>query len=143
MHLGMTIMIRSCVLDLARRKGNFFSLIFHQWKYFHDKWAGVYWYFVNGLLPSWTRSRSVLHKNVPNRHECKWSNIVMRKCSLNSIACGYCLVTCHTQSINCKNTGDRSASEWRLSPCPMRCWNLWPNDSHSFSIRSSKPLIVR
>ena len=51
-------------------------------------------------------SFSLLYKNVPNRHEYKWSKINVRKCSLNSNACGNCDRTCHTQSINCKKTGD-------------------------------------
>jgi hypothetical protein len=53
-----------------------------------------------------------------------------------------CRDICHTQSMNCRNTGERSVSECRSSPCPIRWANLWPKLSHSFSIRTSKPLMV-
>ena len=51
-------------------------------------------------------SFSELYKKVPKRHEYKWSKIKVRKCSLNSKACGNCERTCQTQSINCRKTGD-------------------------------------
>lgn len=119
-------------------------------------------------IPSSVLSRSLLYRNVPNRHEYKWSSIVMRKRSLNSNAFKNCVVICQTQSMNCRKTGDLSASEWWSSPWPIRCtfyvktrdvthtwkktrriknmrtcWNLWPNNNHSFSIRTWNPLIVR
>lgn len=34
-----------------------------------------------------------------------------------------CLVTCHTQSINWRNTGERWSSAWFLSPWPYRYRN--------------------
>lgn len=71
-------------------------------------------------LPSWIRSLSLLQRNVPNRQVYKWSKIVIKKYSLNSKALGNCSVICHTQSINWRKTGERSASEWWSSPCPIR-----------------------
>ena len=41
----------------------------------------------------------VLNRNVPNRHEYKWSRIVMRKCSLNSNALGNWRVTCNWNNL--------------------------------------------
>lgn len=73
--------------------------------------------------------------NVPNWQEYTWSWMVRRKRSLNWKAHGYCCMTCHTASTNCVKTGDVS----RLSGVfrkPQRSVNLWPKDSHSFSIKA-------
>ena len=46
-----------------------------------------------------------------------------------------------TNSSHCKKIG---AFSWlgATSPWPQRSWNLWPNDSQSFSMRTAKPCIV-
>ena len=66
-------------------------------------------------------SFSELYRNVPNRHEYKWSRINVRKCSLNSKAWGNCERTCHTQSINCKNTGDLKKIKLNINHL---CWPI-------------------
>lgn len=98
-------------------------------------------------LTSFILCCSQLHKNVPNRQLYRWSRMVTRKYSLNSNADGNfrknkyngsfrilkweeiwtqfdlfltCLVNCQTQSTNWIKTGERSASVWFLSPCPIR-----------------------
>lgn len=93
------------------------------------------------IFTSFTRCISLLNKNVPNRQLYKWSSTVIRNIVLNSNAVGNCetykilsfligmsnkekfytcWVNCHAQSINCKNTGDLSASECFSSPWPTR-----------------------
>ena len=79
-------------------------------------------------------SFSQLPMNVPNWHEYTWSCSVSRYRSLNWKARGYCCINCHVQSMNCVKTGDVSFGS-TVPRRPQRSVNLWPNESHSFSIR--------
>ena len=80
------------------------------------------------------RSFSQLPMKVPNWHDWTWSCNVSKNLSLNWNVAGNCCANCQVQSMNCVNTGDTSLE----SPAtwPHRSLNLWPNASHSFSIRA-------
>jgi len=89
--------------------------------------------FIHTYLRS-MRSFSQLPMKVPNWHDWTWSCSVSKNLSLNWNVAGNCCSNCQVQSMNCVNTGDTSLE----SPAtwPHRSLNLWPNASHSFSIRA-------
>ena len=47
-------------------------------------------------------------------------------------------LTCQTQSNHCRKTGLCSSGGWGYR---VRSWNLWPNDNHSFWIKTYKDTV--